>query len=58
MYYDEKWRNWGLGFIYIAFNITAIFAFYYLFILIVWGLWIKRSSKQGNKGFYEMQALG
>ncbi|RKK78115.1 ATP-binding cassette transporter CGR1 [Fusarium oxysporum] len=36
MYYDERWRDWGLGFIYIAFNIVAVFAFYYLFRLRVW----------------------
>ncbi|KAG6980389.1 ZEB2-regulated ABC transporter 1 [Fusarium oxysporum f. sp. conglutinans] len=41
MYYDERWRDWGLGFIYIAFNIAAVFAFYYLFRLRVWGLWIE-----------------
>jgi ABC-type multidrug transport system permease subunit len=57
MYYDERWRDWGVGFIYLAFNIAAVFAFYYLFRLKVWGLWIKSSSKQGNKGLYEMQAL-
>ncbi|RKK65208.1 hypothetical protein BFJ69_g16489 [Fusarium oxysporum] len=45
MYYDERWRDWGLGFIYIAFNIAAVFAFYYLFRLRIWGLWIEKFVK-------------
>ncbi|KAK2666310.1 AAA ATPase domain [Fusarium oxysporum f. sp. vasinfectum] len=46
MYYDERWRDWGLGFIYIAFNIAAVFAFYYLFRLRVWGLWIETFAEK------------
>jgi ATP-binding cassette subfamily G (WHITE) protein 2 (PDR) len=42
IYYNGRWRDYGLGFIYIAFNIGAIFVFYYLFRLRVWDLWIKR----------------
>jgi ABC-type multidrug transport system permease subunit len=42
MYYDERWRDYGLRSVYIAFNIAAVFAFYYLFRLRVWGLWIKK----------------
>ncbi|CAM1508811.1 Fc.00g025500.m01.CDS01 [Cosmosporella sp. VM-42] len=42
MYYDDRWRDWGLGFIYITFNIAAVFAFYYMFSLRVWGLWIEK----------------
>jgi ABC-type multidrug transport system permease subunit len=45
MYYDERWRDWGLGFAYIAFNIAAVFALYYLFRLRVWGRGIKKIAE-------------
>jgi ABC-type multidrug transport system permease subunit len=31
MYYHDRWRDWALGFAYIAFNIAVTFAFYSLF---------------------------
>ncbi|OQD90039.1 hypothetical protein PENANT_c002G09456 [Penicillium antarcticum] len=31
IYYDERWRNWGLGWAYIGFNIAAAAGLYYLF---------------------------
>ncbi|KAJ3462280.1 hypothetical protein MRS44_007066 [Fusarium solani] len=45
MYYDERWRDWGLGFAYIAFNIAAVFALYYLSRLRVWGRGIKKIAE-------------
>lgn len=37
MYYGDRWRDWGLGFAYITFNIVAAFMFYYLFRVRIWG---------------------
>jgi ABC-type multidrug transport system permease subunit len=45
MYYHDRWRDWGLGFAYIAFNIAATFCFYYLFRLRVWGGGFKKVAQ-------------
>lgn len=45
MYYDERWRDWGVGFAYIGFNIAGTFAFYYLFRLRVWGRWFHKFAR-------------
>ncbi|KAI3573586.1 hypothetical protein IWW34DRAFT_756967 [Fusarium oxysporum f. sp. albedinis] len=57
MSYDERWRNWGLGFICITFNIATVFAFYYLIRLRVCASGLKRLSKQDDKKLYGMPAL-
>ncbi|KAL5600728.1 hypothetical protein FOVSG1_006758 [Fusarium oxysporum f. sp. vasinfectum] len=57
MYYDERWRDWGLGFSYIIFNIATVFAFHYLIRLRVWASGLKRLSKQDDKKLYGMPAL-
>ena len=31
IYYDDRWFDWAIGFVYIGFNIVAAFVFYYLF---------------------------
>lgn len=31
IFYEDRWFDWALGFAYIGFNISAVFAFYYLF---------------------------
>jgi ATP-binding cassette, subfamily G (WHITE), member 2, PDR len=28
--YSDRWRNWGLGLVYVVFNIACVFGFYYL----------------------------
>lgn len=30
MYYDQRWRNLGLQFVYLAFNVAATFGLYWL----------------------------
>jgi hypothetical protein len=47
----------GLGFIYMAFNIAAVFAFYYLFRLRSGARGLKSSSKQDDKILYGVPAL-
>jgi ABC-type multidrug transport system permease subunit len=29
--YSDRWRNWGFGLVYVAFNIICVFVLYYLF---------------------------
>jgi ATP-binding cassette subfamily G (WHITE) protein 2 (PDR) len=45
MYYHDRWRDWALGFVYIAFNIAAAFAFFSLFRLKAWSLGLKRVTE-------------
>ncbi|EAA66292.1 hypothetical protein AN1174.2 [Aspergillus nidulans FGSC A4] len=48
IYYSERWRNWGIGWAYIGFNIFGTVALYYIFRVRHWNpTSLIRSVKQG-----------
>lgn len=57
IYYSERWRNYGIGFAYIGFNIFAAVSLYYVFRVAQWspkaafaGLKLKKGAKKvGNR---------
>ncbi|KAL4905975.1 hypothetical protein BDW74DRAFT_14933 [Aspergillus multicolor] len=48
IYYSERWRNWGIGWAYIGFNIFGTVALYYIFRVRHWNpTSLVRGIKQG-----------
>jgi ATP-binding cassette, subfamily G (WHITE), member 2, PDR len=45
MSYSKRWFNWGIGLVYIAFNILCVFVLYYLFRVRVWGKWVHKLAQ-------------
>jgi ABC-type multidrug transport system permease subunit len=45
MYYSERWFDWGIGLVYVGFNIVCVFTLYYLFRVRVWGRWIRKLAQ-------------
>jgi len=43
MYYDQRWRNWAIGFAFIVFNGAFVFGFYFVKVQ-PWGKWHERVS--------------
>jgi len=45
MSYNDRWFDWGIGLVYIAFNIICVFLLYYLFRVRVWGKWMRKLAQ-------------
>ncbi|QPC78086.1 hypothetical protein HYE68_008838 [Fusarium pseudograminearum] len=45
MYYQDRWRDWALGFAYVIFNIAATFLLYALFRLALWRMGVQRAKE-------------